>query len=72
MLGLLMEKIGENAKLEGLTKGSPEMAEKTKQFMKRWKTETEALLTPEQAKIFAEVVTHFQVEPGKFGFNFNF
>jgi hypothetical protein len=40
--------------------------------MEQWKAETQTLLTPEQARIFAEVVTYIQVEPGRFGFNVNF
>ncbi len=70
----VMQKIQQEAKQEGLSKESPapEAAEALKQIMERWKAETQMLLTPEQARIFAEVVTHFQVEPGKFGFNFNF
>jgi hypothetical protein len=67
-----MQKLGEEARLKGISKENPEAAEAVKQFMEKWKAETLTLLTPEQARIFAEVVTHFQVEPGKFGFNFNF
>lgn len=70
----VMQKLQQEAKLKGLSKETPapEKAEAIKQVMEQWKTETQALLTPEQTRIFAEVVTHFQVEPGKFGFNFSF
>jgi hypothetical protein len=68
----VMHKLGEDAKLKGISKDSPEAAEAVKQYMEQWKAETQTLLTPEQARIFAEVVTHFQIEPGNFGFNFSF
>jgi hypothetical protein len=70
----VMEKIGQEAKQKGLSKETPapEAAEAIKQIMEQWKAETQTLLTPEQARIFAEVVTHMKVEPGNFGFNFNF
>ncbi|MBE0544353.1 MAG: sigma-70 family RNA polymerase sigma factor [Verrucomicrobia bacterium] len=68
----VMQKLGEEAKLKGVSKENPEAAEAIKQFVEEWKAETQTLLTPEQARIFAEVVTHFQVEPGNFGFNFSF
>ena len=71
---LVMQKLGQEAKQKGLSKeaAGPEGTEAIKRMMEQWKTETVTLLTPEQAKIFTEVVSHFQVEPGKFGFNFNF
>jgi RNA polymerase sigma factor (sigma-70 family) len=70
----VMQKIGQETKLKGLSKETlaPEAAEAIKQIMEQWKAETQTLLTPEQARIFAEVVTHMQVEPGNLGFNFNF
>jgi RNA polymerase sigma factor (sigma-70 family) len=70
----VMQKIQQEVKQKGLSKETPapEVAEALKQIMEQWKAETQTLLTPEQTRIFAEVVTHFQVEPGKFGFNFNF
>jgi len=70
----VMLKLQQEAKQKGLSKETPapEAAEALKPIMEQWKAETQTLLTPEQARIFAEVVTHFQVEPGKFGFNFNF
>jgi len=70
----VMQRLGQKAKQKGLSKETPapEASEALKQIMEQWKAETQTLLTPEQARIFAEVVTHFQVEPGKFGFNFNF
>ena len=70
----VMQKIQQETKQKGLSKETPapEAAEAVKQIMEQWKAETQTLLTPEQTRIFAQVVTHFQVEPGKFGFNFNF
>ena len=70
----VMQKLGQEAKQKGLSKETPapEAAEAIKQYMEQWKAETLTLLTPEQARIFAEVVTHFHVEPGNFSFNFNF
>ena len=70
----VMQKLGEEAKLKGLSKETPapEAAEALKQFMEKWKGETLTLLTPEQGRIFTEVVTHFHVEPRNFSFNFNF
>lgn len=68
----VMLKLGESVNLKGLSKESPEASEAVKSLMEQWKAETQTLLTPEQARIFTEVVTHFQLEPGKFGFNFNF
>jgi hypothetical protein len=66
-----MQRLGEEAKLKGISKENPEAAEAIKQFMEKWKAETLTLLTPEQASIFAEVVNHLKVEPGNFSFNFN-
>ena len=70
----VMQKIQQDAKQKGLSKQTPapEAAEALKQIMEQWKAETQALLTPEQTRIFADVITHFQIEPGKFSFNFNF
>ena len=70
----VMQKLGQEAKQKGLSKETPapEGAETLKQVMERWKAETQTLLTPEQARIFAEVVTHMQVQPGNLGFNFDF
>jgi RNA polymerase sigma factor (sigma-70 family) len=70
----VMQKLQQETRLKGLSKDTPapEAAEALKQIMEQWKVETQTLLTPEQTRIFAEVVTHLQVEPGKFGFNFNF
>jgi hypothetical protein len=70
----VMQNLQSEARQKGLSKETPapEAAEAVKQIMEQFKTETQRLLTPEQTKIFGEVVTHFQVEPGKFGYNFNF
>jgi hypothetical protein len=70
----VMQNLAQEAKQNGLSKdtAAPEATVAIKQIMQQFKAETQALLTPEQIKIFAEVVTHFQAEPGKFGYNFNF
>ncbi len=70
----VMQKMAQEAKQKGLSKETPapEKAGAVKQIMDQFKTEIQTVLTPEQTPIFLEVVTHFQVEPGKFGFNFNF
>ena len=70
----VMRKLQQEAKQKGFSKETPapETAEALKQAMEQWKAETQTLLTPEQARIFVEVVTHLQVEPGNFGFNFSF
>ncbi len=70
----VMQKLGQEAKLKGLSKDmpAPEAKETISQLLKQWKAETQPLLTPEQARIFAEVATHLQVEPGNYGFSVNF
>jgi hypothetical protein len=70
----VLQNMAQEAQQKGLSKISPDSgaAEATKQIVEQFKTETQTLLTPEQVPIFLEVVTHFQIEPGKFGFNFNF
>jgi hypothetical protein len=70
----VMQKLGQDAKQRGLSKETPapEAAEAIKQIVEQFKAQTQMLLTPEQTRIFAEVVTHFQLEPGRFGYNFNF
>jgi len=70
----VMQQLAQEAKQKGLSKETPapQAAEAAKQIMEQFKAETQTLLSPEQARIFQEVVTHFQVEPGKFGFNFSF
>lgn len=70
----VMEKLKAEAKQEGLSKETPapESAAAIKRYMARWQAETQSVLTADQIRIFTEVATHFQVEPGKFGFNFNF
>jgi RNA polymerase sigma factor (sigma-70 family) len=70
----VMQRIQPEAIRKGLSKDAPapEAAEATKQLLEQFKTETRMLLSPEQARIFGEVITHIQLEPGKVGFNFNF
>lgn len=70
----VMQTLGQEAKQKGLSKETPapEAADAAKQIMQQFKAEIQTLLTPEQARIFADVVTHMQLEPGKFGYNFNF
>ena len=36
------------------------------------KTDMQTVLTPEQARIFADLLTHFQPESRRLGFNFSF
>jgi hypothetical protein len=43
-----------------------------KQIMEEFKKNIQSVLTPDQTPIFQEIVTHFQVEPGKFGLNFSY
>ena len=40
--------------------------------MEQWLAETRTLLTPEHARIFAEIATCFQIEAREFGFSFSF
>jgi RNA polymerase sigma factor (sigma-70 family) len=71
----VIEKIEQDVTWKGLSKETPgpEAAEAAKQIGEQFKTEIQALLTPEQAEIFQEVATHCQFGPGKsFGFNFGF
>lgn len=70
----VMQTLGAEAQREGLLKSTPapEAAAATKRLMQEFKAQTESMLTPDQTRIFAEVITHFQVEPGKFGYNFSF
>jgi RNA polymerase sigma factor (sigma-70 family) len=70
----VMQKLQQDAKQKGFSKETPtsEAAEGVKQIMDQFKAEVQTLLTPGQVRIFEEVVTHIQAEPGKFGFNFNF
>jgi len=70
----LMQKCELEAKQKGLaeTNSAPEKATAVKQMVEQAKAEIPTLLTPEQARIFAEVLTHFQLEPGNSTFNFSF
>ena len=70
----VMQKLQEEAKQKGLSKETPgpEAAEAAKQIVEQFKAETQTILTPEQSKVLAEVLTHFQLDPRQFGFNFNF
>jgi hypothetical protein len=40
--------------------------------MDQFKTDAQDILTPEQARIFADVISHFAIEAGNFTFNFKF
>jgi len=70
----VMEKIQQESKLKGLSKDTPpaDAAAAMKQVMDQFKTEAQSILTPEQARIFGEVISHFELKPGNFTFNFNF
>jgi RNA polymerase sigma factor (sigma-70 family) len=70
----VMQKLAQDAKQKGLSKEStaPEAVEAVKQIMEEFKKNIQSVLTPDQTPIFLEIVTHFQVEPGKFGFNFSY
>jgi len=70
----VMQKLLQDVKQKGLSKDTPapEAAEAMKQLLEQWKTDTQTVLTSEQTRIFADLVTHFQVERGKFGFNVSF
>jgi RNA polymerase sigma factor (sigma-70 family) len=70
----LMQKYQQEAKQKGLsqTNSAPETVAAMNQMIEQFKAETQSLLTPDQARILAEVLTHIQLKPGEFGFNFNF
>jgi hypothetical protein len=70
----LMQKYEQEAKQKGLmeTNSAPENAAAVNQMIEQFKTEMPSLLTPEQARIFAEVLTHFQLEARRSTINFNF
>jgi RNA polymerase sigma factor (sigma-70 family) len=70
----LMQAYLQEAKQKGLseTNSGPEKVAAANQMIEQFKVDTQTLLTPEQSRILAEVLTHIQVEPGKVGFNFNF
>ena len=70
----LMQKYQQDAKLKGSseTNSAPQTAAAVNQMIEQFKTDMPSLLTPEQASIFAEVLTHFQLEGGRSTINFNF
>jgi hypothetical protein len=70
----LMQKYEQEAKQKGLTEtnSAPENAAAVNQMIEQFKTEMPSLLTPEQARISSEVLTHFQLEAGRSTINFNF
>ncbi len=75
----VMQKLEQDAEQKGLSMkklskdaSTPESAEAVKQIMEQFKAETQQFLTPEQTRIFVDVMTHVTVEPGNWGFNFNF
>jgi hypothetical protein len=70
----LMQKYLQEARQKGLSEASsgPEKVAAMNQMIGQFKADTQPLLTPEQTRILAEVLTHIQAEPGKLGFNFNF
>ncbi len=70
----VMQGLQQEARQKGLSKETPasEAEEAVKQIKAQFKAEMQSFVTPEQARILAEVLTHIQLEPGRFGFNFSF
>jgi len=70
----LIEKYQQEGRQKGLseTNSVPDKAAAMKLMIEQFKVEMQPLLTPEQAGIFEEVLTHIQFEPGKSSINFNF
>jgi len=70
----LMQKYAQEARQKGLSgeNPTPETAAALKPMWEQFKAEIPSILTPEQARIFAEVIPLIQVEPGKSSFNFKF
>ena len=71
----LMQKYEQEAKQKGLTEtnSAPEKAAAVSQMVEQFKAEVPSLLTPEQSRIFAEVLTRsFSSNPGKSSINFSF
>jgi hypothetical protein len=70
----IMQKIQQQAELKGLSKETPpaEAAQGIKWAMDQFNSEATGILTPDQARIFADVISHFDLHPGTFSFNFNF
>jgi hypothetical protein len=70
----LMQKYAQEARQKGLSgeNPTPETAAALKPMWEQFKAEIPSILTPEQARIFAEVIPLIQVEPGKASFNFKF
>ncbi|MGO8930573.1 MAG: RNA polymerase sigma factor [Limisphaerales bacterium] len=70
----LMQKYQQEAvdKSPSQTNSAPDSAAALNQIIEQFKADSQTILTPEQSRILAEVLTHAQVEPGRLGFNFNF
>lgn len=70
----LMQKGMIEAKQKGLsnTNSTPEKTVAMQQLLEQFKGELQPLLNEEQASIFADVLTHVQIETGNFGFSFGF
>ena len=69
----LMQKYTLEAKEKGLaeTDSTPEMVALVKQMMEQSKADMRTILTPEQARIFADLLTHYQPETRHLDFNFS-
>ena len=70
-LSRLMPRVNSAALSESMGKITKEINEKAN-LIEQFKAETQPLLTSDQARILAEVLTHVQLKPGEFNFNFNF
>jgi RNA polymerase sigma factor (sigma-70 family) len=70
----LMQQYDKEARQKGLSEATsaPEKADAVKQMIEQFKAQMPDILTAEQARIFADVLTHVQLEPGKSSFNFTF
>jgi RNA polymerase sigma factor (sigma-70 family) len=70
----LMQKYQLEAKEKGLseTNSTPEKLLLTKQMIEQVKADMQTVLTPEQARIFAGLITLYQPESRQLGFNFSF
>ena len=70
----LIQQYDQEARQKGLSEATsaPEKTEAVKQMIEKFKTEMPGILTAEQTRIFEDVLTHIQLEPGKSSFNFSF
>jgi hypothetical protein len=70
----LVQNFDQEAKQRGLslTNSSPASVATMKQMIDQFKTETQPLLTSEQSRILAEVLTHLKLSMESRNFNFSF